>query len=114
MATVTGYTAAKMLEFINEMVVGAHIDGDNLILDIKEGSTIDAGNVRGPIGYGSAEIHNLSSISSSDILNSDEMVLYNEALSQNVKATMLSLSNVIKRIYGTNGDQPIVSLVCLS
>lgn len=50
MATVTGYTAAKMQEIIDETVSGAHITGDNLILELTGGDTVDAGNVRGPIG----------------------------------------------------------------
>jgi microcystin-dependent protein len=50
MATVTGYTAARMLEIENETIVNASLDGDNLILVTREGTEIDVGSVRGSIG----------------------------------------------------------------
>jgi hypothetical protein len=48
--TITGYTAEKMQEIIDDTVSGAHIDGDDLILDLTGGGEINAGDVRGPIG----------------------------------------------------------------
>lgn len=50
MATVTGFTAARMLVIENETVVDGEVQGDNLILMTREGTPIDAGNVRGPQG----------------------------------------------------------------
>ncbi|MET0786629.1 MAG: tail fiber domain-containing protein [Paenisporosarcina sp.] len=50
MATVTGFTAERMLEIENTTVVDGEIQGDNLILLTREGTPIDAGNVRGPVG----------------------------------------------------------------
>lgn len=50
MAEVTGLTAARMLEIEAASVVDGDIVGDNLILTKHDGSTIDAGNVRGPEG----------------------------------------------------------------
>lgn len=50
MVTVTGFTAERMLEIENSTVVDGHISGDNLILEQRDGTTIDAGNVRGPTG----------------------------------------------------------------
>ncbi|MET0785658.1 MAG: phage tail protein [Paenisporosarcina sp.] len=50
MATVTGFTAARMLTIENTTVVDGDIVGDNLILLTREGTEIDAGNVRGPQG----------------------------------------------------------------
>ena len=50
MATVTGFTAARMLVIENTTVVDGEIQGDNLILLTREGTPIDAGNVRGPQG----------------------------------------------------------------
>lgn len=50
MATVTGLTAARMLEIEGASVVDGDVVGDNLILTKKDNSTINAGNVRGPIG----------------------------------------------------------------
>jgi microcystin-dependent protein len=50
MATVTGFTAARMLEIENTTVVDGNVVGNNLILQTREGTTIDAGNVRGPQG----------------------------------------------------------------
>lgn len=50
MATITGFTAERMLVIENETVVDGEVQGDNLILITREGTPIDAGNVRGPVG----------------------------------------------------------------
>lgn len=50
MATVTGFTAARMLEIENETVVDGEIVGDNLHLIRRDAVVIDAGIVRGDQG----------------------------------------------------------------
>jgi hypothetical protein len=50
MATVTGYTADRMLQIENETVIDGNVAGDNLILIRRDGAEINAGNVRGPQG----------------------------------------------------------------
>jgi hypothetical protein len=50
MATVTGFTAERMLAIENSTVVDGEIQGDNLVLLTRAGTPIDAGNVRGPVG----------------------------------------------------------------
>ena len=50
MATVTGYTAAYMDSQMDENIVDGSIVGDHLILEKRDGSTVDAGDVRGPAG----------------------------------------------------------------
>jgi hypothetical protein len=50
MATITGLTAERMQAIIDDTVTGAHISGDNLILELYDGDTIDAGSVRGVQG----------------------------------------------------------------
>lgn len=50
MATVTGFTAARMLEIENSTVVDGDVVGDDLILLRRDGGQINAGSVRGPIG----------------------------------------------------------------
>jgi hypothetical protein len=50
MATVTGFTAERMLVIENETVVDGEVQGDNLLLARRDGVQIDAGNVRGPKG----------------------------------------------------------------
>lgn len=50
MATVTGLTAARMLEIEAESVVDGDVVGTNLILSKHDGSTIDAGVVKGTDG----------------------------------------------------------------
>lgn len=47
MATVTGFTATRMLSIENNSVVSGVIIGDDLILTRQGGGTINAGNVRG-------------------------------------------------------------------
>lgn len=54
MATVTGLTAERMQEIIDKTIVDADVIGDNLIFTLDDGSTIDAGNVRGPAGSSSS------------------------------------------------------------
>lgn len=50
MATVTGFTAERMLVIENETVVDGEVVGNNLHLLRRDGISIDAGNVRGPTG----------------------------------------------------------------
>jgi hypothetical protein len=50
MATVTGYTAARMQEIEDSTVVDGDIIGDNLVLIRRDLVQITAGNVRGPQG----------------------------------------------------------------
>jgi hypothetical protein len=50
MATITGLTAARMLEIEAASVVDGDIVGDDLILARQDGSIINAGNVRGTLG----------------------------------------------------------------
>lgn len=50
MATITGLTAARMIEIESQSIVDGEIVGDNLILTRFDNDTIDAGNVRGPQG----------------------------------------------------------------
>lgn len=52
MTTVTGFTAARMLEIENGTVVDGAVVGDNLVLEKRDGTTINAGSVRGPMGPG--------------------------------------------------------------
>jgi microcystin-dependent protein len=50
MATVTGYTAERMKEIEDSTVVDGEVSGDDLILLTRDGTEINAGNVRGPQG----------------------------------------------------------------
>lgn len=50
MTTVTGLTAARMLDIEQNSIVDGSVVGDNLILEKQSGTTIDAGDVRGPEG----------------------------------------------------------------
>jgi len=50
MATITGFTSSRMLEIENSTIVAGSILGDNLILITRDGTEINAGNVRGPQG----------------------------------------------------------------
>lgn len=56
MATVTGLTAARMLEIEAQSVVSGVVEDDDLILVRYDGSTITAGNVRGPAGEGGSGV----------------------------------------------------------
>ena len=50
MATITGLTAARMIAIEAASVISGVVDGNNLILTKFNGTTINAGNVRGPQG----------------------------------------------------------------
>lgn len=50
MATVTSFTAERMLEIENETIVNATLDGDDLVLITREGTEINVGSVRGTTG----------------------------------------------------------------
>lgn len=50
MATVTAFTAARMLAIENGTVVSGEIVGDDLILETRGGTTINAGVVKGAKG----------------------------------------------------------------
>lgn len=50
MASVTGYTAARMQEIEDAAIIDGEVVGDDLILTRYDTTTINAGNVRGPIG----------------------------------------------------------------
>lgn len=50
MATINGLTAEAMEAIREAVIIGAAIDGDNLILYTFGGATINAGSVRGPQG----------------------------------------------------------------
>lgn len=50
MATVTGLTAARMLEIEAASIVDGDVVGDNLILTKHDGTTVNAGVVKGAKG----------------------------------------------------------------
>lgn len=50
MATVTGFTAERMLAMEDATIVDGYVAGNNLMLVTKDGTEINAGNVRGPQG----------------------------------------------------------------
>lgn len=50
MATVTGLTAARTLELLDTMIVGAEVVAGDLILTKEDGSTVNAGPVEGAPG----------------------------------------------------------------
>lgn len=51
MATVTGFTAARMKEIEDATVINGGVVDDDLVLVRRDGGTINAGNVRGPAGF---------------------------------------------------------------
>ena len=50
MTTITGFTSTRMLAIENNTVVSGSVTGDNLILTKHDGTTVNAGDVRGPVG----------------------------------------------------------------
>lgn len=62
MATITGFTSGRMLGIENGTVVSGSIVGNDLILTKYSGTTVNAGNVRGPIGLPGASVSDLDDI----------------------------------------------------
>lgn len=50
MATITGFTSARMLDIEDNSIVDGEVIGDNLMLTKHNGTVINAGSVRGPTG----------------------------------------------------------------
>ena len=50
MAEVTGFTKARMDDLDNDIINGASIVGEDLVLTKKGGASVNAGNVKGPTG----------------------------------------------------------------
>lgn len=68
MATVTGLTAARMLEIEAASIVDGEVVGDNLILTKHDASTINAGSVRGPQGDAGPAGSDLVVVTAQDLL----------------------------------------------
>ena len=69
MATVTGLTAARMLAIEAASVIDGDVVGDNLILTKHDGSTINAGSVRGATGAAGPAGSDLVVLSAQSILD---------------------------------------------
>lgn len=54
MTTINGLTKEAMQAIVDGTITDADVVGDNLILTLHDGSTVDAGNVRGPVGAAGA------------------------------------------------------------
>ena len=67
MATITGLTAARMLEIEAASIVDGDIVGDDLFLTKHDGSVVNAGNVRGPQGVAGPMGHPLSVVSAAPV-----------------------------------------------
>lgn len=67
MATVTGFTSARMLDIENNTVVDGNISGDDLILVTYGGSNINAGNVRGPVGPAGPFVGDMGDVGDVDV-----------------------------------------------
>jgi hypothetical protein len=69
MATVTSLTAERMLAIEAASVIDGDVIGDNLILTKKDGSQINAGDVRGPQGIPGPVSSDLAAITAQPVLD---------------------------------------------
>ena len=97
MATVTVLTAARMLAIEAASVVSGAISGDNLILTKYDGSTINAGNVRGTSGTNGT---NGTSYTVGDPIYT---------IARNATGSTIPKGSVVY-ISGSNGTHPNISL----
>lgn len=72
MGTVTGLTAARMLDIEAASVVDGDVVGDNLVLTKHDGSTINAGNVRGTAGTNGTNGVNAPAVRAATIANATQ------------------------------------------
>lgn len=70
MVTVTGFTADRMLAIENDTVVDGNVVGDDLVLLTKDGTPINAGNVRGAPGFAFGVIELSGSVDLDSIVSS--------------------------------------------
>ena len=69
MATITGLTAERMLEIEAASIVDGDVVGDNLILTRQNGSTINAGSVRGAQGVAGPAGSDLAVLTAQSVLD---------------------------------------------
>lgn len=104
MATVTGFTAARMQTIEDSTVVDGNIVGDDLILLTRDNTEINAGNVRGPVGPtgppAAEQPTGMITMFAGPSAPSGYLICNGAAIS---RATYASLFSVIGTTYGT-GD----------
>lgn len=69
MATITGLTADRMLEIEAASVVDGDVVGNDLFLTKHDGTIINAGNVRGPVGPDGPMGHSVAVLTAQQILD---------------------------------------------
>jgi hypothetical protein len=69
MATITGLTADRMLEIEAASVVDGDVVGNDLFLTRKDGTLINAGNVRGPQGVAGPRGSNVAAVTAQPVLD---------------------------------------------
>lgn len=106
MATVTGLTAAAMNAIRDATVVDAHISGDNLILELFDSSTIDAGSVRGPIGPGGSLFDIVTSGTRPALSGSDEGYVIYETDTKLIRVWTGTRWRLQERIICTSSTRP--------
>jgi len=89
MATVTGFTAERMLEIEDTCIVDGAIVGNDLVLEQRNGTPINAGNVRGPTGPTGpiGEVSTAEMTAAISAHNSSEVTARNAAIAAAVSAS---------------------------
>lgn len=107
MAVVTGLTAERMIEMENATVIGGHIDGEDLILETKDGTLINAGSVIGPRGDpGSAFIVCTSSTRPGSLGSGDEGLVIYETDTNLVRIWTGTRWKMQERVICTSSTRP--------
>lgn len=112
MATVTVLTAARMLAIEAASVVSGAISGDNLILTKYDGTTVNAGNVRGATGaqgiqgtQGIQGIQGVTGATGASYAVGDPIY----TIARNATGVTIPKGSVVY-ISGSNGTHPNISL----
>lgn len=96
MAIITGLTAERMEEIEDSIVTDGYVSGDDLILQRHDGSTVNAGNVRGAAATAPPVVSSLPGSPT----NLQEVYLQTaDMLSANVVWHMKYLSSIAKWVY---------------
>jgi len=87
MATVTGFTAARMKQIEDDTIVAARLSGDNLILTNNAGVDINVGSVRGLQG---------TSVTTATTAETLAGTISNKAVAPTAVATNISTTGLAK------------------
>lgn len=106
MATVTGLTADRMQEIIDATIIDANVVGDDLVLTLYDSTTVNVGNVRGPMGPGGTLFDVVTSSTRPTLTAPDEGYVIYETDTNLTRIWTGSRWKLQERIIGASTSRP--------